>query len=46
MPSEPVSIADVLELKVGELGRMHLADHLAPQAAGLQDVGLVHARHP
>ena len=36
---------DVFQLDVGELGAMHLAHYLAPQTAGLQHVGLVHAGH-
>ncbi len=35
----------MLELDVGELFRMHLPHHLAPQPARLQHVGLVHAGH-
>src|ERR1019366_5422899 len=36
----------VLELDMGEFVAVHLPDDLAPEAAGLQDVGLVDAGDP
>src|SRR5437868_841350 len=35
----------MLELDVGELASVDLPDHLAPQATGLEHVGLVDAGH-
>ena len=45
-PHRGVVDQQVLELDVRELACVHLADDLAPQAAGLEHVGLVDARHP